>query len=165
MKRPSCLLALAIIAFVGCQSNGSAQSLKTLREIKIERRTVLQLGGKMPTVEDFCNWSGTTCALKPGTFSGTKAMSLSVTKSGLISRLDFYYGVTTMGAVQAQIDNYTHLLGKSSRDSTSATGTSNLRKLEWSDSITTFEFSYKTDGSQAEASAILFDNALTASVH
>jgi hypothetical protein len=165
MKRPGYLLALAIIAFAGCQSNGSAQSLNTLREIKIERRTVLTLGGKMPSTVDFCNWNGTTCALKPGTFSGTKKMSLSVTESGLISRFNFDYGVTTMDAVQAQIDNYTHLLGKPLRDSASAAGISDFRKIEWSDSITTFEFSYKADGSQAEASAILSDNALNASVH
>jgi hypothetical protein len=161
MKKLNFLLALALIAIVGCQSNASAQSLNTLRRIRIERDTILSLGGMMPPVANFCKWSGRICVLKPGTFSGAAEMSLSETESGLISQFRFYYGVTTLDAVKARIDDYTRQLGKPSRDSTVEAGGFDNRNLEWSDSSTTFRFSYKTDGKQAEASAILFDNALT----
>jgi len=165
MKIATYLLALLLTAFLGCRSNSSAQSLNALREIKIERRTVLTLGGKMPSVSDFCSWSGETCALKPGTFGGTKEMSLTETEAGLISQFYFYYGVTDIGAVQVQIDDYTRLLGKPSKDSTLRTGELDSRELEWSDSATTFVFSYKTDGKRAEASARLLDNALAGPIH
>ena len=79
-------------------------------------------------------------------------MSLSKTKSGLISQFHFYYGVTSINAVKAQIDDYTFRLGKPSRDSTTHSGEFDDRELEWSDSATTFKFHYRTDQKQAEAS-------------
>jgi hypothetical protein len=164
MKRRTCLLALTLIAFAGYRSNGSAQSLSSLREIKIDRHTLLVLGGEMPSVADFCNWSGTTCNLKPGTFSGTKEMSLNKTKSGLISQFYFYYGVTSLDAVKTQIDDYTRRLGKPSTDSTTRSGDFDDRQLEWSDSATTFKLQYRADQRQAEASATLLDNALAGPV-
>jgi hypothetical protein len=114
----------------------------------------------MPSVADFCNWNGTTCNLKPGRFGGTKEMSLSTTQSGLISQFHFYYGVTSIDTVKAQIDDYTRRLGKPSKDSTSHLGDLDEREIEWSDSATTFKFLYRADQKQAEASAILLDNAL-----
>lgn len=89
-------------------------------------------------------------------------MSLSRTGSGLIYQFQFYYGIISADAMKAQIDDYTHLLGNPSRDSLSKAGQLDSRELEWSDSATTFELSYKygTDQSQAEASATLTDNML-----
>ncbi len=165
MKKRTSLLVLALIAFVGCRSNGSAQSLSSLREIKIERRTILMLGGQMPSGAVFCNWNGTTCNLKPGTFYGTKEMSLSKTELGLISKFHFEYGMTSIEAVNAQVDDYTRRLGKPSRDSTTRSGDFVNRELEWSDSATTFKFQYSTNQKQAEASATLLDNALTGLAH
>jgi hypothetical protein len=67
-------------------------------------------------------------------------------------------------AVQAQINDYIRTLGKPSKDVTSKNAEGGSRKLEWSDSATTFELSYKytTDPNLAEASATLSDNALRA---
>jgi hypothetical protein len=119
----------------------------------------------MPPDVDFCDWSGATCELKPGTFGGTQGMSLSTTEAGLISQFHFYYGVKSTDAENVQIDHYTRLLGKPSRDSKVKIGESDGRMLGWSDSATTFELSYKADRDQVEASAMLSDNALAASVH
>jgi len=87
-------------------------------------------------------------------------MSLNKTESGLISRFQFEYGVLSDDAVDAQIDDYTRLLGKPLRDSTVRSGEFDIRELGWSDSATTFVLSYKTDGNHTEASAKLLDNAL-----
>jgi hypothetical protein len=165
MKRPACLFALTLIVFAGCRSSRAAKSLDTLRDIKIERRTILTLGGKIPQASDFCDWSGATCALKPGTFAGAETMSLSKTESGLISQFHFYYGVMPYDAVKAQIDDYIRLLGKPSKDTTVKNGAFDVHELMWSDSATTFELSYKTDGKQTEASATLCDNALARAAH
>jgi hypothetical protein len=164
MKSIAFLFALTLTVSAGCRRAGGAEPLDALRQIKIEIGTTLILGGKMPPAPDFCNWSGTICALKPGTFGGTEEMSLSRTESGLISQFQFYYGSLSSDAVQAQIDNYTHTLGKPSREVTSKTGGVSSRELVWSDSATTFELLYKytTDQSHAEASAALTDNALAA---
>jgi hypothetical protein len=161
MKRLACLSALTLIVFAGCHPNNAAKGLDALRKIKIERRTILTLGGEMPQASDFCTWSGTTCAFKPGTFGGAETMSLNKTESGLISQFQFDYGLLSDDAINAQIDDYTHLLGKPSRDSTVKNGKFNVRDLGWSDSSTTFDLSYKTDGKQTEASARLLDNALS----
>jgi hypothetical protein len=165
MKKSACLFALALIVFAGCRSNRSAKSLDSLREVKIERRTILTLGGKMPSTADFCNWSGATCALKPGTFGGAEAMSLGKTETGLIYEFHFYYGVMSTDAVNAQIDDYTRILGKPSTDSKAKIGEFDVRELVWSDSATTFELSYKSDRKQVEASATLSDNALAGPAH
>lgn len=165
MKRCSCVFVLTLIVFIGCRSNRAATSLDALREIKIERQTVLVLGGKMPPNADFCNWSGATCTLRSGTFSGAEAMSLSRTESGSIAAFQFDYGVMSADAVKAQIDDYAGRLGKPSTDSTVEDGEFHIRKLVWSDSATTFELSYKVRENQARASATLFDNALAAAIH
>lgn len=88
-------------------------------------------------------------------------MSLTKTGSGLISQFQFDYGALSDDAVDAQIDDYTRRLGKPSRDSTVKNGKFDIRDLEWSDSFTTFDLSYKTGGKQTEASARLLDNALS----
>lgn len=165
MKRSACFFALALMVLAGCRSNSTAKSLDALREIKIESRTMLALGGKMPLNADFCNWSGDTCALKPGTFGGVEGMSLSRTEAGLISQFHFDYGVKSTEAVNEQIDHYTRLLGKPSRDSKVKIGEFDARELVWSDSATTFELSYKSGRNQVEASATLSDNALAGLIH
>jgi hypothetical protein len=157
--------ALTLMLFAGCRSKENAKGLPALREIKVERGTMLMLGGKMPSASDFCSWSGATCTLRPGTFGGTEAMSLTKTESGLIGQFQFDYGVMSADAVEAQVDEYTHLLGKPSRDSASAVGGLDERDLEWSDSATTFALTYKTDQKQTKASATLSDNGLAAHVH
>jgi hypothetical protein len=119
----------------------------------------------MPQTADFCNWNGPTCTFKHGTFGGAEGMSLLKTETGLISQFHFYYGVKSTDAENVQIDHYTRLLGKPSRDSKVKIGESDGRMLGWSDSATTFELSYKADRDQVEASAMLSDNALAASVH
>lgn len=91
-------------------------------------------------------------------------MSLTKNESGLITQFQFDYGVMPTNAAKAQIDEYTRLLGKPSRDSTSTVGGLDERELEWSDSATTFELNYKTDQKQTEASATLSDNALAAHI-
>lgn len=91
-------------------------------------------------------------------------MSLTKTESGLIAQFQFDYGVMSTDAVNAQINDYSRLLGKPSRDSTSTIGDLDERELEWSDSATTFELTYKTDRQQTEASARLSDNALAAHI-
>jgi hypothetical protein len=164
MKSIAFVFALTLTVSAGCRSTGAAEPLDALRQIKIESGTILTLGGKMPPAADFCNWNGTICALKPGTFGGTEKMSLSKTESGLISKFQFYYGSLSSDAIQAQIDDYTRTLGKPSREVKSKTEGVNSRELVWSDSATTFELSYKytTDQNHAEASAALTDNALAA---
>ena len=87
-------------------------------------------------------------------------MSLSKTESDLISQFYFYYGVMSDDAVNAQIENYTRLLGKPSRDSKTKRGQFQIPELSWLDSATTFEASYKTDRKETEGSARLLDNAL-----
>jgi len=167
MNKIAFLFALTLTVCTGCRSAGAAGPLDALRKIKIERETILMLGGNIPPVTDFCNWRGMTCTLKPGTFGGTAAMSLTRTKSGLIAQFQFDYGVMFSDAIQAQIDDYTRMLGKPSRDSISKSGSIDFRELTWSDSSTTFELSYKyvTGREQAEASATLSDNALTEHHH
>jgi hypothetical protein len=154
-----------MMVFAGCRSNATAKSLDTLRRIKIERRTILTLGGKMPPDVDFCDWSGATCELKPGTFGGTQGMSLSTTEAGLISQFHFYYGVISTDAVNAQVDDYARRLGKFTKESKAKIGGFDAREIVWSDSVTTFELSYKADGRQVEASATLSDNALAGTAH
>ena len=163
MNRSAFLFALTLTVFTGCRSAGASGSLNALRRITIERGTILMLGGNLPPAADFCNWSGMTCTLKPGTFGGTAAMSLTKTDSGLIAQFKFDYGVMSSDAIQAQIDDYTRLLGKPLRDSLSKSGALDSRELVWSDSATTFELSYRyvIGQKQAEASATLSDNALT----
>jgi hypothetical protein len=160
MKKSFRLFALALIVFAGCRSNSTAKSLDILREIKIESRTILKLGGKMPPTSDFCNWNGATCTLKPGTFGGAEEISLNTKDMGLISQFHFYYGVMSTDAFNAQVDDYTRLLGKPTRDEKVKIGEVDTQELVWSDSITTFELSYKSNGKQVEASAMLSDNAL-----
>ena len=156
---------LTLMLFVGCRSGKDAKGLSALRKIKIERQTMLMLGGKMPSAADFCSWSGATCTLRRGTFGGAETMSLTKTKSGLIAQFQFDYGTMSADAIKTQIDDYTRLLGKPSRDSTSKVGDVDERELEWSDPDTTFELSYRTDQERTEASATLFDNALAARIH
>jgi hypothetical protein len=165
MKRTVRLFAFALAALSGCRPSSSAQSLSTLRIIRVERQTMLTLGAKMPQPADFCNWSGETCNLKPGTFGGAKAMSLTKTESGLISQFHFDYGVISTDAVKVQIEDYTHRLGKPSKDLTTKEGDIDLREIEWSDSATSFHLFYKTGHAQVDASATLFDNALASPVH
>ena len=160
MKKSARLFVLALIVFAGCRSNSNAKSLDILREVKIESRTILKLGGKMPPTSEFCNWNGATCTLNPGTFGGAEGISLSTIDRGLISQFHFYYGMISTDAVNAQIDDYTRLLGKPTKDSKAKIGENDVRELVWSDSTTTFELSYKSDQKQFEASAILSDNAL-----
>ncbi|HEY5382189.1 MAG TPA: hypothetical protein VIJ65_08030 [Acidobacteriaceae bacterium] len=161
MKRLAHLFAVTSIIFVGCRPTKAATGLDALRTIRIEKRTILTLGGKMPQPSAFCLWTGTTCALKPGTFWGAKAMSLTKTESGSIYQFQFGYGMLSDDAVNAQINDYTRLLGKPSKDSTVKNREFNVRELEWSDSSTTFDLSYKTDRNQTEGSARLLDNALS----
>ena len=163
MKRSAYVFVFASLVFAGCLPTSAATKLDALRRIRIEQRTILTLGGAMPQPSDFCIWSGPTCALKSGTFWGTKAMSLTKTESGLISQLQFDYGVLSDDAISAQINDYIHQFGKPSKDSTVKNGESEVRELEWSDSSTTFDLSYKKDGDQTKASARLFDNALSGS--
>ncbi len=92
-------------------------------------------------------------------------MSLTKTESGLISQFHFEYGVITEEALEAQIDNYTRSLGKPSKDSTARQGDVDLREVEWSDPATSFCLSYRMVGTQVEAAAVLFDNALVALAH
>lgn len=165
MKIYACLLVLIAMVFAGCRTNRTEKPLDALREIRIERRTILRLGGEMPQASTFCNWNGPTCTLNPGTFGGAERMSVSKTESGVISQFQFYYGVMSEDAVNAQIGSYTRLLGKPSRDSTAKTDQFDVRELDWSDSATTFELSYKTDRKQTEGSARLFDNALAGPTH
>lgn len=122
MKRTVRLFALALIALSGCRPSNAAQSLNSLRTIKIERHTALTLGAKVPQSADFCEWSGTICTLKPGTFGGAKAMFLTKTESQLISQFHFDYGIVSTDAVQAQIEDYTRSLGKPSKDSVTKEG-------------------------------------------
>jgi len=118
----------------------------------------------MPLPADFCNWTGAMCELEPGTFSGAEAVSLSTTEPGLIYKFQFYYGAMSPDAVLAQINDYTHTLGKPSKDVTLKTAEGGSRELVWTDAATTFKLSYKyaTDPNHTEASATLTDNALTA---
>jgi len=88
-------------------------------------------------------------------------MSLTKTESGSIYQFQFGYGMLSDDAVNAQINDYTRLLGKPSKDSTVKNREFNVRELEWSDSSTTFDLSYKTDRNQTEGSARLLDNALS----
>ena len=164
MKSLALGFALALTFFAACQSARAAGNLDTLRQIKIEKGTILILGGKMPLDADFCNWTGAICALKPGTFGGAEAMSLRTTEPGLIYEFQFHYGAMSSHAVQAQINDYTRTLGKPSKDVTLKNAEGGSRELVWSDSATTFELSYKytTDPNRAEASATLSDNALVA---
>jgi hypothetical protein len=165
MKRTVRLFAFALATLSGCRPSNAGQSLNTLRIIKVERQTILTLGAKMPLSADFCDWSGETCTLKPGTFGGTKAMSLTKTESGLISQFHFDYGVMSADAVRVQIEDYIRRLGKPSKDSTTKEGDIDLREIEWSDSATSFQLFYKTGHAQVDASATLFDNALASPVH
>ena len=162
-----CVFAsFTLTAFAGCRSHTAPKPLDSLREIKIGRstlfgkQTTLVLGGKMPESSDFCDWNGTTCSLKPGTFGGTETMSLCKTDSGLISQFHFDYGALSKDAVDAQIEDYTRRLGKPSSNSTVENGGIDVHKLAWQDSTTTFELTYKTDQKETEASASLFDNSL-----
>jgi len=98
-------------------------------------------------------------------FGGAEGISLSKTETGLISQFRFSYGVMSADAVNAQIDDYTRLLGKPSRDSKAKIGEFDDRELGWSDSATTFEISYKSEGKQFEASATLSDNTLAVLAH
>jgi hypothetical protein len=164
MKRTVRFFALASIVLLGCRPNNAEQSLNSLRIIKVERQTLLRLGSKMPESVDFCDWSGETCTLKPGTFGGTKAMSLTKTESGLISQFHFDYGVISADAVKAQIEDYTRSLGKPSKDSTIKEGDIDLHEVVWSDSATSFRLFYKTNRAQVEASATLSDNGLATPV-
>jgi len=160
MKTQAGVLALSLVLLASCRPSNDAKGLNSLREIKIERRTILRLGEKMPPAADFCNWTGATCSLRPGTFGGAERMSLTKTDSGLIAQFTFHYGVISAEAVNSQIDEYTRSLGRPSRDSTSKSGEVEERELEWSDSATTFDLCYKTDQNQTEAKATLLDNAL-----
>jgi hypothetical protein len=160
------------MGIAGCRSSTVSKPLDSLRAIKIGRTTLfgrqalLVLGGKMPESSDFCDWSGATCRLKPGTFGGTQTMSLDKTESGLISQFHFYYGVESDHAVAAQIDDYTRRLGKPSSDSTVKSGEFDVHKLTWLDTTTTFEVTYKTDRKgTTEASAFLFDNSFAQPSH
>jgi hypothetical protein len=164
MKSVALGFALALTVFAACQSAGAAGTLDTLRQIKIEKGTILILGGKLPSDADFCNWTGAMCELKPGTFGGAEAMSLSTTEPGLIYEFQFHYGAMSSDAVQAQINDYIRTLGKPSKDVTLKNAEGGSCELVWSDSATTFELSYKftTDPNRAEASATLTDNALVA---
>jgi hypothetical protein len=161
MKRSASFILLTLVAFAGCRSIRTAKSLDTLREVKIERGTILTLGGKMPPTTDFCNWSGAVCTLKPNTFGGTESMSLSETETGQISQFHFYYGLMSIDMVDAQINDYTRLIGKPPRDSKVKIGEIDVHRVKWTDSTTTFELTYKSDQQQIEGSATLSDNSLT----
>ena len=165
MNRVIRFVALVLVALSGCRSSSAAPSLNTLRTIKVERQTLLTLGTKMPESANFCDWIGETCTLKPGSFGGTKTMSLTKTGSGLISQFHFDYGLISTESVNAQVEGYTRTLGKPSKDSIRKQGDVDVREVEWSDSVTTFQLFYKMCGTQVEASALLFDNALVAPVH
>jgi len=89
-------------------------------------------------------------------------MSLTKTSAGLISQFYFDYGALSSEAVEKQIEDYTHRLGKPSNDLTTKEGAINVRKIEWSDSATSFKLIYKMDETKIEASAKLFDNVLAA---
>jgi hypothetical protein len=164
-------IAFTLTGFAGCRSSTVSKPLDSLREIKIGRRTlfgrqtILVLGGKIPEASEFCDWSGATCSLNPGTFGGTESMSLRKTESGLISQFHFDYGVMSSDAVNAQIDDYIRRLGKPSSDSTAIDGGFDAHRLAWQDSATTFELTYKTDRNEIEASASLFDNSLARPAH
>jgi hypothetical protein len=165
MKKPASLFgkhlfAFALITVAACAQNGDAPSLNALREIKVERQTILRLGGKMPQGVDVCDWTGTTCTLKQGTFGGAKTMSLTESESGLIARFCFYYGFMATDGMKEQIDSYKRLLGKPSKDSTVRKGSLDVRKVAWADAATSFDLSYKIGQTKAEASATLSDNAL-----
>jgi hypothetical protein len=160
------LAAFALMDFVGCRSSTAPKGLNALREIKIGRgtvfggQTILVLGGKMPDGSEFCDWNGPICSLKSGTFGGAEAMSLYKTESGFISQFRFAYGLMSNDAVDAQIDDYTHRLGKPSSRSTVRADGVDIHKLVWMDSATTFELTYKTDPRKTDASASLLDNSL-----
>src|ERR1700761_5672895 len=94
-----CVFAsFTLMIFAGCRSATAPKPLDSFRDIKIGRstlvgkQTILVLGGKMPESSDFCDWSGTTCTLKPGTFGGTETMSVRRTGSGFIYQFNFDYG-------------------------------------------------------------------------
>jgi hypothetical protein len=171
MKGLAYVCAFTLMGFAGCRSGTVLKPLDSLREIKIGRstlfgrQTILVLGNKMPEGSDFCDWSGATCSLKPGTFGGTETMSLCKTESGLISQFHFDYGVMSNDSVDAQIDDYTRRLGKPSSDSTVKNGDVGFHRLAWQDSATTFELTYETDPKKTEASASLFDNSLAHVAH
>ena len=155
-------VVLLLASLSGCRRSKAVQSLNSLRVIKVERQTLLTLGAKLPQATSFCDWGEEICLFKPGTFGGAKAMSLTRTKSGLISQFHFDYGVLSADAVQAQVEDYTQRLGKPSKESTTKEGESVLREIEWSDSATSFRLFYRTDRAQVEASASLIDKALAA---
>jgi hypothetical protein len=161
MNRRVLIVAFVSLSLSGCKQISSAQSLSSLRTIKVEKQTLLTLGAKLPQATGFCDWNEEVCLFKQGTFGGVKSMSLTKTKSGLISQFHFDYGVLSADAVEAQIKDYTRRLGKPSRESTTKEGESVLREIEWTDSATSFRLFYKTDRGQVDASASLMDNALT----
>jgi len=63
--------------------------------------------------------------------------------------------------VDAQINDYTRLIGKPPRDSKVKIGEIDVHRVKWTDSTTTFELTYKSDQQQIEGSATLSDNSLT----
>jgi len=156
---------------VGCRSGAVQKPLDSLREIKIGRstffgkQTILVLGGKIPARSDFCDWTGATCSLKPGAFGGAESMSLGATDSQQISMFHFEYGTMSNDAVNAQIDDYTQRLGKPSSDSNVRNGGTEVHRLAWADSATTFELIYQTGATETVASASLFDNSLARPAH
>jgi hypothetical protein len=64
-----------------------------------------------------------------------------------------------------QLDEFTRLLGKSAHDSTSRIGPYDIREVEWTDGLTSFELLFKIDGANIEESATLSDNALARQSH
>ncbi len=77
----------------------------------------------------------------------------------------FEYGAMSSDAVNAQIDDYTQRLGKPTNDSTVRNSETEVHKLTWVDSSTTFELIYKTGPTDTVASASLFDNSLAHTEH
>jgi hypothetical protein len=143
----SCVVALTHIGVVACKANDPSRPLNVLREIKVERATKLRLGEKLSEGSDFCTWRGTTCTFKPGSFGGAEMMFLNETESGLVAQFHFYYGLIDSNGMNRQIRSFAKLLGKFAKDSTTKIGPYDVREVEWSDDLTSFDLFFKIDGS------------------
>ena len=143
-------LLLPCIAVVASQS-------PIFRTIDLNAGRSISLGEEFSKVEDLFVKVGSGYKLKPGTFGGTKSITVYLTRANRIKSIHFEYepGVN----LNTYLGSYVRMLGKPAGRSVLDALSMQVELIFWEYAKTKFELLKKSERGEISVSSALFDSS------
>ena len=127
------------------------------RTVDLNAGRSITLGEEFSKVEDLFVKVGSGYKLKPGTFAGTKSITVYLTRANRIKSIHFEYepGVN----LNTYLGSYTRMLGKPSGRSVLDASSMQVELIFWEDEKTKFELMRKMEREETSVSSALFDKS------